>query len=429
MGRDLAVDLVRVCCVLLVVVLHSLMVGLGTRADGSVVLTNPLQAQAWFAPASWLGQIMPLFFVVGGFASWQGWRSGQRRGGGDAEFFRTRLIRLVRPAAAWYVPLRARVWAAVALGAPVPVVQMLAGGLGMPLWFLAAYLICQALVPLLGRAHLAHRYRTVALLLVGCVAVDVVRYATGHTAVGLVNLLLVWPLAQQLGFFYADGSLQRIPRVLLPVIALVALTGVGLAGELGPWSPDMLNDLNPPTSPLVLIGVAQTALFLLVKPLLDALMRRRAAQAFVFLVGSRIMTVYLWHLLVVVLAAALVLVLPGVLPAAGTAAWWWTRIPSDLVVFGVILALTVALVRFERGPAPERIGRTPSLPMLAAVAVLAIAPPFVAMQFRLDLAGFAWGAVAMLVAVRIALGRRSGSSGLAAQRRQVPATTQQAGLR
>lgn len=34
--RDLSVDLVRVCCVLLVVVLHSLMLGLDRQADGTI---------------------------------------------------------------------------------------------------------------------------------------------------------------------------------------------------------------------------------------------------------------------------------------------------------------------------------------------------------------------------------------------------------
>src|SRR5689334_10401191 len=83
-GRDLSVDLVRVCCVLLVVVLHSLMLGLTVGPDGAIGWKNVVQEQPWFAIASWFGQLMPLFFVVGGFASWQGWRSTQRKGGTGA---------------------------------------------------------------------------------------------------------------------------------------------------------------------------------------------------------------------------------------------------------------------------------------------------------------------------------------------------------
>ena len=401
--RELAVDLVRVCCVLLVVVLHSLMVGLGTNAAGHVTQVNPVQAEPWFPVASWFGQIMPVFFVLGGFASLKSWRSVQRRGGTAADFYRGRLLRLATPALAWYVIVGALLWAAVGLGFPFALGDLLAGGLGMPLWFLAAYLITQAFVPVLASAHERAPFAAVGALLAGAVVVDVLRFSTGVTAIGLLNLLLVWTLVQQLGFFFADGSLQRIPRALLPVIAVIAFAGVGLLGYSGQYSPDMLTDLNPPTVPLVLIGVGQTALFLLVKPALDALMRRRPAQAVVHFLGTRLMTVYLWHLLLVILVAALVLVLPGVIPATGTAAWWWARIPGDAVVLGLLLLASFGLARFERGP--KRTGPAPSVPVLALAAALAIVPPFFAMEWRLDLVAVVWGAVMLAAAVLIARGR------------------------
>jgi len=401
--RDLSVDLVRVFCVLLVVVLHSLMLGLDVKADGSIGWQNVVQEQPWFAVASWFGQLMPLFFVVGGFASWQGWASTVRRGGGGADFFRARLLRLGTPAAAWYVLVGAVVWAATAAGLPVPVAQLLAKGLGMPLWFLAAYLICQAAVPLLIRLHTTRPVATFTTLLAGVVAVDALRGATGVDAVGLLNLLLVWPLVQQIGFLYADGTIGRLGRPALLGIAAVAFALVGVLGSSGLYSPDMLDDLNPPTLPLVLIGVGQTALFVLAKPALDALMARRPAQAFVAIAGTRLMTVYLWHLLLVIAVAATVLIAPGVVPAVGTTAWWFARIPGDLSVFVLLLVLSLGVARFERGP--KRIGPVPSVPVLVVAGVLATVPPFWAMQLGLDLAGFVWGAIALVAAVLLARGR------------------------
>lgn len=402
-GRELSVDLVRVCCVLTVVVLHSLMVGLGIDAAGHVSQVNPVQAQPWFPVASWFGQIMPVFFVLGGFASLKSWRSVQRRGGSAADFYRARLLRLASPALAWYVIVGGLLWAAVALGFPFALGDLLAGGLGMPLWFLAAYLITQALVPGLARAHGVAPLRTVGLLLSASLVVDLARYASGVTAIGLLNLVFVWALVQQLGFFFADGSLHRIPRRLLPVIAVVAFAAVGLLGLTGRYSPDMLTNLNPPTVPLVLIGVGQTALFLLLQPSLDRLMATRPAQAVVLFLGTRLMTIYLWHLLLVILVAALVLVAPGFLPATGTAGWWWARIPGDALVLGVLLLASFGLARFERGP--RRTGPAPSTPLLAVAAVLAIVPPFFAMQFRLDLLGLVWGAAMLGAAVLLARGR------------------------
>jgi surface polysaccharide O-acyltransferase-like enzyme len=399
-GRDLSVDLVRVCCVLLVVVLHSLMLGLTVGPDGAIGWKNVVQAQPWFAVGSWFGQLMPLFFVVGGFASWQGWASTVRKGGGGADFFRTRLLRLGTPTAVWFLIVGAVVWGAAAVGLPA---DLLANGLGLPLWFLAAYLLCQALVPLMIRLHRANAIATFAVLIAAIISVDAVRAASGVQAVGLLNLLFVWPLVQQIGFLLADGTLGRLSRPVLVAIAVGAFTAVGVLGVTGLYSTDMLNDLNPPTLPLVLIGVGQTALFVLAKPALDRLMRTRPAQAFVGIAGTRLMTIYLWHLLFVIAVAATVLVAPHVVPAVGTTAWWLARIPGDLSVFVVLFVVSLGVARFERGP--KRVGPTPSVPVLAIAGVLAVVPPFWAMQVGLDRVAFVWGAAAMVAAVLIARGR------------------------
>ena len=401
--RDLPVDLVRVCCVLAVVVLHSLMLGLVVAPDGSVGWRNVLQSQPWFPVASWFGQLMPLFFLLGGFASWQGWASVERRGGGARDFLRPRLLRLGTPALVWFAAVGALVWLAIALGLPLPMAQLLARGLGMPLWFLAAYLICQAAVPFMIRVHRAHPVAGLLVPLAGCVGVDAARFASGDTTVGLLNLLFVWPLVQQLGFFYADGSLQRLPRRVLVLLAAAAFTGVGLLGTSGAYSADMLDNLNPPTTPLVLIGVGQAAVFVLAKPALAALTRTRPVQAFVGLAGSRLMTIYLWHLLVVILVAATALIAPSVVPAPGTAGWWWSRIPADLLVFGVLLLISLGVARFERGL--RALGPAPSSPRLAVALVLAVVPPFWAMEVGLDPAGFVWGTALLAAAVLLARGR------------------------
>ncbi|MEK6344414.1 MAG: acyltransferase family protein, partial [Curtobacterium sp.] len=79
--RDLVVDLIRTACVVLVVFVHVTMVGVGT-GGGGLTVTSPLQELSWYVAATWVGQVMPLFFVVGGFASIVGWRSTVARGGG-----------------------------------------------------------------------------------------------------------------------------------------------------------------------------------------------------------------------------------------------------------------------------------------------------------------------------------------------------------
>ena len=49
--RDLTLDLARVTCVVLVVIIHLLMVGVGPGPDG-LVFSRPLEELSWFAPAT-----------------------------------------------------------------------------------------------------------------------------------------------------------------------------------------------------------------------------------------------------------------------------------------------------------------------------------------------------------------------------------------
>ncbi|PIJ33653.1 hypothetical protein BMH30_10035, partial [Leucobacter sp. OLES1] len=64
-GRDLTLDLTRVACVVLVVFVHILFTGVGRGSDGSLLIERTVEGETWFNAASWIADIMPLFFVVG----------------------------------------------------------------------------------------------------------------------------------------------------------------------------------------------------------------------------------------------------------------------------------------------------------------------------------------------------------------------------
>ena len=99
MTRDRSIDAVRSTLLVTVVALHAMMVGVSVSAAGPV-LENAMENQTWFAPASWVVQVMPLFFIVGGFASITQWRSLRAAGVSPAQYVRSRIVRLVRPAIA-----------------------------------------------------------------------------------------------------------------------------------------------------------------------------------------------------------------------------------------------------------------------------------------------------------------------------------------
>jgi len=401
-SRDLVVDLARVACILLVVVIHLLMIGVGYAPDGALVVSRPLEAQPWFAAATWIGQIMPLFFAVGGFTALAAWRSLRRRGGDATAFVRGRVLRLSGPSLPLFAFFAVALGAATLAGVDPALLDTVATGAGSPLWFLAAFLVAQCAVPWMTQLHARAPRATLALLAAGAVVVDAVRIATGITEIGLVNLLFVWLFVQQLGFWYADGWFRRRRIATLVGIAAAAYLVIWPLVAAGWYSPDMLVNLNPPTVPLLLLGIAQISLLSALHRPLDALMHQRAAQAVVYLVGSRAMTVYLWHLPVIIMVEGLSLLVPGAAPEPGSPAWWLTRPIMFVVVLAVVFAISPLLVRFERMPTAIPAGRRAPSPLVTAIAmVLAIVPPFLVMQWFLDLqlaiAGTVFVALALLL--------------------------------
>ncbi|MGI9823047.1 acyltransferase family protein [Agromyces sp. Marseille-Q5079] len=352
-GRDAAIDAARAGCLVVVFLLHAMMVGVSVGADGPV-LENALEGWAWFAPATWVVQVMPLFFVIGGFAGWTSWRRMQQRGQAAADFVRGRLARLVRPAIALVAVVATALAALAMAGLPAETVATAGYRIGQPLWFLAVYIACSSLVPVMARLHARHPLATIAGLLAVVVAVDAVRFATGIDAIGFANLLAVWLLVQQGGFFLADGSIERMPRGTR-LGATLAAFGVLLALTVaGPYSPDLLMNLNPPTVCLVVLGVAQLALFSLARPTLRRWADRPRPARAIASFGEWGMTLYLWHMPAFVAIAGVLLVLHEVaglsLPVPLTEEWWGSR-PLWLVVAALGTAALVRVFgRFERQP-------------------------------------------------------------------------------
>ncbi|WIE76173.1 acyltransferase [Curtobacterium sp. MCSS17_007] len=402
--RDLVVDLIRTACVVLVVVVHVTMVGVAVSPDG-IAVTSPLQEASWYVPATWAGQVMPLFFAVGGFASAVGWRSTIARGGGVRDFVAKRLVRLFRPAVPLFAVLAVGLGIASALGTPADLLGEVAFGIGSPLWFLAAYGITQCCVPVMARLHARAPWRTLGVLLLLAVAVDALRFATGAAEVGLLNLGPVWLFAQQLGFLWADGWFARRSRVLLAAVALagfallVPLTSVGL------WAPDMLQDLNPPMLPLAVLAVSQVCLVQLVHRPLTRLVRTRAAQATVFVLGRDGMAIYLWHLPLYIALNGVALLLAVPFPAPGSGTWWATRPVALVLVLAAAIGVARALRRWDRPlPRVEPGTDRPGWAVVAVAVLCTVGPAFVVMQWHLSFPVAVLGAVAVPVGVWL-LGR------------------------
>lgn len=311
------------------------------------------------------------------------------------------MLRLAQPAFPLFVFYVVVIGGATLLGVDRKLLHTVVLGSGSPLWFLAAYGLCQAVAPFAIRWHTRSPKLTLVVLLVGAILVDAARYGTGIDALGLLNLFFVWVLIQQFGFWYADGWFDRRRWWHLVLIALASWATLFPLTAWGPYSPDMLTNLNPPTVPLIALGLSQACVLRLLRPLLAGLMRTRPARTIVFLAGSRLMTIYLWHLPIIIILTGVGLLIPGGSPLPGTAVWWWTRIPIYVLVLLLLFALSFLVGRFE---APREVGPTPPAWIVVLAAVLTIVPPALIIEYFLNLPLAIVSAVSFGIAILL-LGR------------------------
>ncbi|KAM9864771.1 hypothetical protein ACIFOC_02516 [Leucobacter aridicollis] len=406
-ARDAAVDLTRAACLLAVVVVHALMVGVSVQG-GEVVLENALESWGGFTVFSWCAQMMPLFFIAGGFASATHYRRVSAQGTTSSGYVVARLGRLLP------IPLLAATATALVLGGlsvagVSPEIVAAAGWrMSQPLWFLGVYVLCSALVPAMLALHERAPRLTLGALGAGIVVVDLVRLATGVDAVGFANLAFVWMFVQQLGFLLADG-ITAGPRA-----AAAALAGAGLWIAVGASPANLFGALNPPTAVLALLGVVQLAAFTALRPALTRLATLPAFSRGATAVNGRAMTIYSWHMSATVLLAGALLVsaqLGGsaetALPLPLSSEWWLSR-PLWLVTVAAVVACTVtAATRLERRLVPRLRFVTHLAPARTLLAVLCGAGGvLVVLAATGSLTAWLSGAALIAAAIGLCLDRR-----------------------
>ena len=189
--RNRVVDLLRAAAIVVVVLGHWLMAAVTVR-DGALVPGHLLGLASWTHPLTWLFQVMPVFFLVGGYANALSWRSARGRGLPYAGWLRRRLRRLLVPV----VPLLAA-WLVTATladlaGVPAAALRTASQVALVPTWFLAAYVVVCALAPATVWLWERLGWGSVVAGSVLAGTVDLVSIGTDTVAVGFANYVVVW---------------------------------------------------------------------------------------------------------------------------------------------------------------------------------------------------------------------------------------------
>lgn len=373
--RNRVVDLLRAAAIAVVVLGHWLMAAVYVDPSGSLRRGDLLDLAAWTHPLTWVLQVMPVFFLVGGYANALSWRSARRRAEPYGAWLRARLRRLVLPV----LPLMA-FWAVLApsahaLGLDPDLLRIASRASLVPTWFLAAYVLVVAVAPLTLRAWERCGWWAVGAGLALGALVDLVSVRTDLLAVGFLNYLVVWSTVHMLGYAWLDGRLaspaRRLALAALGLGVLYALTVHGsYAVSMVGLGTDEIDNAYPTRITQAFLGLLQAGVVLSLEPLLRRLVARRRVWVATVLVNGRIMSIYLWHLtmLGVLVAGSLALDGRGLRLVPDTAAWWATR-PLWFAALGGLTVLAVIVVgRFESPGHDTRPAPYPLRPVLAALA-------------------------------------------------------------
>lgn len=372
--HDRVIDLIRAAAITGVVLGHWL-IDEFYSVDGQVLQRSNLGQVPSMWPLTWVFMVMPLFFFVGGWSNKRSWDGTQRRGRSYGAFLDRRMHRLL-------VPTLVYLGALFGFSVLVRLQPELLGGrfteqaaalATQPLWFLGVYLAVIAFTPATLAAHRAWGWGAVGALAVLAVAIDAVRFGLGVETVGLVNVFVVWVLVHQFGYLDADGRLRG------PLAVGFVIGGFGVLSllvALGPYPARMVgapgdawSNIHPPNLALLALAIGQIGLVELLRPTLARLLLRPRLWLVVVTLNTVVMSLYLWHQVAHMAAAALLLPLGWPVPPAGTAGWWAATM-GMVLASGLVLTAIVAVVRpAEHRPAPRPMPGQHWRSAVAAVAV------------------------------------------------------------
>lgn len=358
--RNRYVDFLRAVSICMVIVGHWLVATVyivdGDFKGEQLLFIPGLEWTQWL---TWIFQVMPIFFIVGGYANAVSLEGSRRRGERYAEWLASRLARLVTPLLVLIIG-----WALLAtilrlFGVEREVIKLASQAALVPTWFLAIYIMVVILAPAAHRLWKRFGLVSVLFFLVMAIVMDAL-YFNGVQWPAWTNYFWVWLSVHQLGFAWRDGRLGR-PAILL-LSSAIGFVCLYLLIFQGPYPLAMVGSVAgqvsntlPPKITLMALGVFQFGLLLALEAPARRWLQRTSPWAATVLVNSMIMTIYLWHVTVLVILVGILALLgaPGLDLLPGSAAWWMSR-----PVW--ILVLAIALIPFALSLSPlERRGRKP----------------------------------------------------------------------
>ena len=264
--RNRYVDLLRSVSILFVITGHWL-IATAWYVDGDLAHGHLLKSEPQTQWLTWLFQVMPIFFIVGGYSNAVSLESARRKQTGYAGWLFARLNRLIAP-----LLVLLFFWAGLAIvmkfsGVGSGVIQYASQAALIPTWFLAIYTMVVILAPLAYKFWQQSGFASFWVFVAVAILVDVAFFVFDLRWMGWSNYFWVWLAVHHLGFAWRDGRLGSPAKLLL--YSALGFATMSLLVFKGPYpfamvgSPDEgLSNTLPPKITLLALAIFQFGLLL-----------------------------------------------------------------------------------------------------------------------------------------------------------------------
>ncbi|MEO0105822.1 MAG: acyltransferase [candidate division WOR-3 bacterium] len=341
--RDRYVDFLRAFSIIVVVIGHWLS-AVVIKNENGIRVNNAVGMIPGLWILTWVLQVMPLFFFVGGFSNARTINSLRNKGESLIAFYKKRAVRLLKPTVFFLI-----IWIIITIFFVILVPEWQKYRIGIiatvgPLWFLAVYLFVTLISPFMLTLHRSKKLLIPVILLILTALIDYIRFKFDVPAIAWLNVFSVWVFVHQIGYFYEDGSLVNLPFVAKFLIAISGLAGLSILTNTGIYPKSMIgtgfekiSNMNPPTICISFLSLWLIGLAMILRDKINKWLDKATPWFFVVLANQTIMTLYLWHLTAYTISFLILYQFGLGHHTLDNISVWWLERPVFLIMPAIIL--------------------------------------------------------------------------------------------
>ena len=261
---------------------------------------------------TWFTTGMSLFFFSMGFNNLIAWYSNVGRDGSQWNYLVDRINTLLGPVIVWIFSSTIVLnflsrsdnfpnYLTTSEDGIMPSIEFIL----WPLWLVSIYLVMVLFAPFTIYLHKKYPYATVLSLITMTILVDNIDFSLSLSYIKLFNYLFFWIVIHQIGYFFADGKIQKLNTNVFRYITVFTygylfyqLSVSESYLSLASYRLTSLNNEDPPTTIYLISSIGLICLFLSAKNIIEKILNNQKVWLLISHIHSNIYTVYLWHLFV-----------------------------------------------------------------------------------------------------------------------------------